>query len=193
MARGHPPPDLERALGLAVADGEQDLVPRGQGELGKALSMKLAGHPVNRPDSDAMRLVLLRHILMDVAIEFFIIYSLIKIIQERDPVGLVAIILRQDPIQHGLHHVSLVGQEEPDGRDLLDPTDDDLARGRVPEIFLGKRGKPRIIAGLRPRFERLPGDGIARPTGRIAPTDAPIRGGVSTIGTHWAGVSNRVL
>ncbi|GHO70910.1 hypothetical protein KSC_098020 [Ktedonobacter sp. SOSP1-52] len=74
---------------------------------------------VNSLQAQAMRFVIFWHILKTIAIDAPVIQSVIDIVHNRNFVRLVPVILRQQTITNRLHQARLLGQEEANGRNLL--------------------------------------------------------------------------
>src|SRR5205823_7405418 len=65
----------------------------------------------------------------------------------------VAVILRQDAIQDGLHEPGFLGREEPDRRHVLDAGSHHVAGRLVPEPLLAQRAVAGVVARLRHGLE----------------------------------------
>ena len=68
-----------------------------------------------------------------------------------------AVLLRQDPVDHGLHRGSLFRGKEAYLRDIMHAIKNEFACGSIPEILLVKSVKAGIVAGSGLRLKRKSG------------------------------------
>ena len=105
--------------------------------------------------SKAMRFLIGRHSFKPVAIESVFVKTLVDEIYDRYFVEFVAIVLRQNSIAYSSHQLGFFGRKEAYRRNFLYSGENYISRRLVPKSLLANGCKPRVVARLCARWQRL--------------------------------------
>src|SRR5579875_2681662 len=156
MMHRHSLPDIVGSRRLALMNSQQDLILFYWLQIYKRRAKNVLRNGLNGLHAQAIRFVIRWHILVTIAGEAHMVQTVVNVIDDRNFMRLISIILRKQAITYRFQKARFFRRKETQRWDLFDPFAYKVTRGFIPDILLAQRMVARIVARLRHRLDWPP-------------------------------------